>query len=239
MIMRIAGKTRVLGLDYRLAPEHPYPAANEDCLNAYHRLLALGVSPDSIVLGGDSVGATLVLMTLLRLRDTPSLLPTGAFLLSPHADLVHLDGGSYTYNDGMPVTRRDRHNIMPADYIAFTFIISAHSHHRAIRSKPDGTTPTRSNRHNIVPAAYITLVMLIPTHSRHRTVRFKTDCMSITRVRRHMNITSRDRHNIAPDAYITLAKFIITNSNHRSVRLKANGMTTARSYGIFRPPFHL
>ena len=124
-------------------------------------------------------------------------------------------------------------NITPATYIAFAFIISTHSHHRAIRFKPDGTTPTRRNRHNIAPVVYIALVMLIPTHSHHSTVRFKTDCMSITRVRRHMNITSRDRHNIAPAAYITLAIFIITHSRHRSVRFKTNGMTTTRRYGIF------
>lgn len=85
----------VLTVDYRLAPEHPYPAANEDCLAAYRWLLAQGYPPRGIVIGGDSVGATLALMTLLTLRDAGEPLPAGAFLMSPHTDLVHLDGESY------------------------------------------------------------------------------------------------------------------------------------------------
>ncbi|GGH19601.1 alpha/beta hydrolase [Paenibacillus segetis] len=86
---------KVLVLEYRLAPEHPYPAANEDCLFAYRWLQANGHSADHIVLGGDSVGASLVLMTLLSLRDHGEALPAGAFLISPHSDLVNLDGESY------------------------------------------------------------------------------------------------------------------------------------------------
>lgn len=95
-----AAGIRVLVPEYRLAPEHPYPAANEDALAAYRWLLGAGYSPGDIVLGGDSVGASLVLMTLLALRDAGEEMPAGAFLVSPHADLVHLDGGSY-------VTRRE------------------------------------------------------------------------------------------------------------------------------------
>ncbi|MEW9701084.1 alpha/beta hydrolase [Paenibacillus sp. SI8] len=90
-----ASGIKVLSVEYRLAPEHPYPAANEDCLAAYRWLLASGYSPGQIVLGGDSVGASLALMTLLSLRDSGEELPAGAFLLSPHTDLVHLDGESY------------------------------------------------------------------------------------------------------------------------------------------------
>lgn len=85
----------VLTVGYRLAPEHPYPAANEDCLAAYRWLLEQGIPAGNIMLCGDSVGATLALMTLIRLRDQGECLPAGACLLSPHADLVHLDGDSY------------------------------------------------------------------------------------------------------------------------------------------------
>ncbi|MBB6692494.1 alpha/beta hydrolase [Cohnella xylanilytica] len=91
----LAAHVPVLAVNYRLAPEHRYPAANEDCLGAYRWLLGNGYSADNIVLGGDSVGGTLALMTLLSLRDNGEELPAGAFLLSPHADLVHLDGESY------------------------------------------------------------------------------------------------------------------------------------------------
>lgn len=90
-----ASGAAVLTVGYRLAPEHPYPAANEDCLTAYRWLLEQGVPARNIVLCGDSVGATLALMTLITLRDQGEPLPAGACLLSPHADLVHLDGDSY------------------------------------------------------------------------------------------------------------------------------------------------
>jgi acetyl esterase/lipase len=90
-----ASGTKVLIVEYRLAPEYPYPAANEDCIGAYRWLLANGYSSSDIVLGGDSVGASLALMTLISLRDEGKELPAGAFLISPHTDLVHLDGESY------------------------------------------------------------------------------------------------------------------------------------------------
>lgn len=87
---------KVLVIEYRLAPEHSYPAANEDCLTAYRWLLENGYSAANILFGGDSVGGSLALMTLLSLRDQGETLPAGAFLISPHTDLVHLDGESYT-----------------------------------------------------------------------------------------------------------------------------------------------
>ncbi|RAV08905.1 alpha/beta hydrolase [Paenibacillus contaminans] len=87
---------QVLTVEYRLAPEHRFPAANEDCLLAYRWLLANGYSARNIVFGGDSVGGSLALMTLLSLRENGEDLPAGAFLISPHTDLVHLDGESYS-----------------------------------------------------------------------------------------------------------------------------------------------
>lgn len=86
----------VLTVEYRLAPEFHYPAAGEDCLSAYEWLLDQGFKSGHIIFGGDSVGATLALMTLISLRDGGKPLPGGAFLLSPHGDLVHLNGESYT-----------------------------------------------------------------------------------------------------------------------------------------------
>ncbi|CAH1191369.1 Monoterpene epsilon-lactone hydrolase [Paenibacillus auburnensis] len=95
---RISGACgiKVLTFQYRLAPEHRYPAANEDCLSAFYWLLGQGFLPENIFLGGDSVGATLALMTLISLRDAGEAMPAAAVLLSPHSDLVHLDGESYT-----------------------------------------------------------------------------------------------------------------------------------------------
>lgn len=78
----------VLGLDYRLAPEHPYPAAVEDATGAYLTLLERGISADRIMLGGDSAGGGLALACLLRLKAQGNPLPAGAILFSPWTDLT-------------------------------------------------------------------------------------------------------------------------------------------------------
>jgi acetyl esterase/lipase len=80
--------TKVITVDYRLAPENPYPAAVEDAKAAYEGLLSQGVEPDQIALAGESAGAGLAAATLLRLRDDETLLPSSAFLMSPMADLT-------------------------------------------------------------------------------------------------------------------------------------------------------
>jgi acetyl esterase/lipase len=79
---------RALVLDYRLAPEHPYPAALEDSLGAYHWLRGQGVSPNNIIIAGDSAGGGLVLSTLISLRDSGAPLPSMAICLSPWTDLA-------------------------------------------------------------------------------------------------------------------------------------------------------
>lgn len=72
--------------DYRLAPEHPFPAALDDSLAAYRWLLAEGVSPSKIVFAGDSAGGGLCLATLIALRDQGVPLPAAAVALSPWTD---------------------------------------------------------------------------------------------------------------------------------------------------------
>jgi len=92
----IASEAKVLLLEYRLAPEYKYPAANDDCIKAYHWLTENGIQARNIILGGDSIGGYLVLTTLLSLRDSASSMPKAAFLLSPHTDFLNFDGESYS-----------------------------------------------------------------------------------------------------------------------------------------------
>jgi acetyl esterase/lipase len=86
----IAAKSRLLSIDYRLAPEHPFPAAVEDALAAYRWLLAQGVPPSRIALAGDSAGGGLALALLLSLRDADLPLPALGVCLSPWTDLACL-----------------------------------------------------------------------------------------------------------------------------------------------------
>jgi len=79
---------RALLLDYRLAPEHPYPAALEDALAAYQWLLSQGYTPANITIAGDSCGGGLALATLLKLREAGISLPAGAACISPWTDLA-------------------------------------------------------------------------------------------------------------------------------------------------------
>lgn len=79
---------RVCALDYRLAPEHPWPAAADDALAAYRALLEQGVPAERIVIAGDSAGGHLTLATALRLRDQGLPLPAALVCFSPVTDLT-------------------------------------------------------------------------------------------------------------------------------------------------------
>jgi acetyl esterase/lipase len=85
---------RVLSLDYRLAPEHSYPAAVNDCVAAYRWLLEMGIDSLDIIVAGDSAGGYLTLQTLLRARDQGLASPAGAVCISPGTDLA-LTGATY------------------------------------------------------------------------------------------------------------------------------------------------
>jgi acetyl esterase/lipase len=78
---------RTLAVDYRLAPEHPYPAAIDDAVAAYRWLLESGAAPSSIALAGDSAGGGLAIACLLRARDEGLPMPAALSLFSPFADL--------------------------------------------------------------------------------------------------------------------------------------------------------
>jgi acetyl esterase/lipase len=79
---------RVFCPDYRMGPEHPFPAAVEDALSAYEGLLSRGTKPGNIVVAGDSAGGGLALALLIALRDRKRPLPAAAALLSPWTDLA-------------------------------------------------------------------------------------------------------------------------------------------------------
>lgn len=90
-------KARVFALDYRLAPEHRFPAPIEDATHAYRWLLAQGIAPHRIIIGGDSAGGGLTIATLVALRDAGVPLPAFAFCFSPWTDLA-ATGISYVTN---------------------------------------------------------------------------------------------------------------------------------------------
>jgi len=90
MTWRIANQTRacILCLDYRLAPEHPFPAALDDAVAAYRWMLENGADPRHVAIMGDSAGGGLLLAALMRLRDEGAPLPAAAVAVSPWTDLA-------------------------------------------------------------------------------------------------------------------------------------------------------
>ncbi len=114
--MADAARARVLIIDYRLAPEHPFPAALDDALAAYRWLLANGAR--EIVVMGDSAGGGLSLALLMRLRDAGLPLPQAAVALSPWTDLA-LSGPSLTENAARdPMINAGDMPQAAADYLA-------------------------------------------------------------------------------------------------------------------------
>ncbi len=118
----------VLCFDYRLAPEHPYPAAPEDAMKAWDYLMLLGYGARDVIVAGDSAGGNLALSLVLRLKNQQRLLPRGLVLMSPWTDLT-LSGESHqTKAEIDPVLSREyisrmiRNYVEPSEELADPFI---------------------------------------------------------------------------------------------------------------------
>ncbi len=110
-------RARTFALEYRLAPEHPTPAAIEDCLAAYRHLLADGIPAKKIVLAGDSAGGALVLNTLLALRDAGEALPAAGVAICPWVDLT-CSGTSFQTNAAFDFVGEEHCRLAATHYLA-------------------------------------------------------------------------------------------------------------------------
>ncbi len=102
-----AAKARVLLIGYRLAPEHPHPAAVEDATAAYRWLLAQGFSPKRTAIAGDSAGGGLTIASLVALRDAGEKLPAAGVCLSPWVDLEGIGESMTTKAELDPMVKKD------------------------------------------------------------------------------------------------------------------------------------
>ena len=109
---------KVISVDYRLAPEHPYPAAVDDALAAYEALLEDGVAPSDIAFAGDSAGGGLAVATLVNARDHRLPLPAAAFAMSPYADLTLAGTTMDAKRELDPLLGREALQARVADYTA-------------------------------------------------------------------------------------------------------------------------
>ena len=111
-------RAKVISVDYRLAPEHPYPAAVDDALAAYQALLEDGTAPADIALAGESAGGGLAVATLVNARDRGLPLPAAAFVMSPYADLTLAGTTMDTKRDADPLLSRENLQFRVPDYTA-------------------------------------------------------------------------------------------------------------------------
>ena len=111
-------RAKVISVDYRLAPEHPYPAAVDDALAAYEALLQNGTAPSDIAFAGESAGGGLAIATLVNARDHGLPLPAAAFVMSPYADLTLAGTTMRTKHEVDPLLSRENLQPRVTDYTA-------------------------------------------------------------------------------------------------------------------------
>jgi epsilon-lactone hydrolase len=109
---------KVISVDYRLAPEHPYPAAVDDALAAYEALLRDGIAPADIAFAGESAGGGLAIATLINARDHGLPLPAAAFAMSPYADLTLAGTTMDTRREADPLLSPEALRARVPDYTA-------------------------------------------------------------------------------------------------------------------------
>ena len=102
-----AAKARVLLIDYRLAPEHPFPAAVDDSVAAYRWMLAQGLKPSRIAVAGDSAGGGLTAATLVAIRDAKLPVPAAGALLSPWVDMEGIGESMTTKDAADPMVHKE------------------------------------------------------------------------------------------------------------------------------------
>jgi acetyl esterase/lipase len=110
-------RMQVVTVDYRLAPEHPYPAAPDDALTAYQGLLDSGQDATRLALAGESAGANLALVTLAAIGRAGLPPPASAVLMSPWADLAGTGDSIKTKADADPVITADAVHVRARDYL--------------------------------------------------------------------------------------------------------------------------
>lgn len=113
----VASGCRVLAIDYRLAPEHRFPAALDDALAAYDWGLRQGLKPCNIVFAGDSAGGNLALAAMLALRERALPLPVSAVLMSPWTDMAATGASYFSRADADPIHQRAMIQALAKNYL--------------------------------------------------------------------------------------------------------------------------
>ncbi|MHA3700837.1 alpha/beta hydrolase [Jatrophihabitans sp. YIM 134969] len=113
-------QVRVVTVDYRLAPEHPHPAAPDDALAAYRGLLDSGVDPATVTIAGESAGGNLAAVTLVNIRDAGLPMPSAGLLMSPWVDLAVSGASATSKAADDPALTADALRVRARDYLRGT-----------------------------------------------------------------------------------------------------------------------